>query len=156
MSRQISCGLLMFRRINNFLEIFLVHPGGPYFKNKNMGTWSIPKGISDSFDVDMLETAKREFEEEVGFLPVGNFFPLGNVVQNKYKIVYCWGFETHINKDIIVNSNLTTIEYPAGSSLNITIPEVDEGKFFNVSDAIIAINAKQSIFIHRLIEHLKS
>jgi 8-oxo-dGTP pyrophosphatase MutT (NUDIX family) len=88
----LSAGLLMYRIRDGQLEVFLAHPGGPYFKHKDDGAWTIPKGESEP-DEDLLQAAKREFEEETGITPIGPFIPLTPVTQKGEKIVHAWAFE---------------------------------------------------------------
>src|SRR6266550_7467148 len=87
---RVSAGLLMFRRTNGGLEVLLVHPGGPFWVNKDEGAWSIPKGEPEP-DEDLLEHARIEFEEELGFPPKGDCIPLGSVKQRGGKAVHAWG-----------------------------------------------------------------
>jgi predicted NUDIX family NTP pyrophosphohydrolase len=83
MNEKLSAGLLMFARNNGELKLFLVHPGGPFFTKKDEGYWSIPKGLPEEDENDLLETAKREFEEETGIIPSGEFIPLGTHYSEK-------------------------------------------------------------------------
>src|ERR1700720_3405943 len=88
----ISAGLLMFRKKNDSLEFLLVHPGGPFWKNKDDGAWSIPKGEAQT-EEDLLTRAQIEFEEELGIKPAGSFIPLGSIKQKGGKTVHAWAFE---------------------------------------------------------------
>src|SRR3954467_9127389 len=133
----ISAGLLMFRRRAGGVEIFLVHPGGPFWKNKDAGAWSIPKGLVDAGE-EPLAAACREFQEETGFLPVGwapptaapeRFIPLGTVQQKAGKLIHAWAFEGDADADAI-KSNTTRIELPRGSGRWIEVPEVDRAGWF--------------------------
>src|SRR6184192_2586564 len=90
--QKVSAGLLMFRRRQNYLEFLLAHPGGPFWKNKDAGAWTIPKGELQA-DEDPLAAAKREFEEELGFKPEGRFIELTPVQQKGGKLVRAWSFE---------------------------------------------------------------
>ena len=87
-----SAGLLMYRQKNNELEFFIVHPGGPYWKNKDEQSWSIPKGEIE-FSEQVLETAKREFKEETGIIPKEPFIPLGTAQLKSGKIIHAWAFQ---------------------------------------------------------------
>src|SRR6187431_21510 len=92
MSQRVSAGLLMYRRRNSSLEVLLVHPGGPFFKNKDAGAWTIPKGEPNE-DEDLLAVAVREFEEETGLTPQPPYLPLDPVRQKAGKVVHAWAFE---------------------------------------------------------------
>src|SRR5947207_14120311 len=92
----ISAGLLMFRRLPKGLQVLLVHPGGPFWKNKDAGAWTIPKGLANP-DEDLLASAKREFEEETGFKPSGKFLALAPIKQKSGKLVYAWAVEGDID-----------------------------------------------------------
>lgn len=136
-----SAGLLMFRLRDNSLEVFLAHPGGPFWKNKDAGAWSIPKGEVEEGE-DLLATAKREFEEEIGTKPQGPFYPLGSVTQKSGKIVHAWAFEGDCDPSKI-NCNTCEIEWPPRSGKMITISEIDRAEFFNIRDASEKINPAQ-------------
>src|SRR5271156_5970864 len=105
-----SAGLLMFRRLSNGLEVFLVHPGGPLWAKKDKGAWTIPKGEYDA-DESPLAAAQREFEEETGFHATGEFVDLGSIKQKSGKIVTAWAFEGDCDPDKLI-SNKCEIEWP--------------------------------------------
>ena len=84
-----SAGLLLYRKVRGSTEVFLVHPGGPFWANKDEGAWPIPKGEFDAGE-DPLDTAKREFQEETGMVAEGEFQPLKPIRQKSGKIVYSW------------------------------------------------------------------
>lgn len=149
-----SAGLMMYAFKNNELFVFLVHPGGPYFKNKDEGFWSIPKGLPEDEDESMLESAKREFEEETGIKPEGEFIDLGNVKQKSGKVVFCYAFETDEVRKIEVVCNLFDLEWPPKSGKFIRIPEIDGGKFFDRETSREKINSAQIKFIERLEDKL--
>ena len=92
MGQKVSAGLLMYRIREAKVEVFIVHPGGPYFAKKDDGYWTIPKGEVHKSE-DLLETAEREFEEEVGVKPHGPYTPLGTIIQKGGKLVHGWAFE---------------------------------------------------------------
>jgi predicted NUDIX family NTP pyrophosphohydrolase len=149
-----SCGLLMYRIINEKLEVFLVHPGGPFFKNKDNGVWSIPKGLQDDGE-DKLESAKREFEEETGIkVTTDKFIDLGSVILKSGKKVFCWGFEGDIKPGYELISNKFRIELPNGSGNYYEYPETDKAEFYPEDAALIKINSEQKEFIIRLKEYL--
>ena len=144
---KISCGLLMYR-IKNSLEVFLVHPGGPFWKDKNKGAWSISKGEIEDGE-NFLEAAIREFKEETGIKPECKFIPLGSVKQKSGKIVHAWAFEGEWN-GFLMKQNMIEIEFPYGSGKKIKIPEIDKADFFNLEKAKEKIIPAQVEFIKRL------
>lgn len=150
-----SAGLLMFRRKNAALEVLLVHPGGPYFQNKDDGAWTIPKGeVAD--DEDFLARARIEFEEELGFAASGSWLELGSVIQKGGKTVHAWAFAGDLRDDFKVVSNTFEMEWPPRSGKMQRFPEVDRASFFAIEDAKQKINAAQAVFLDRLIEQLDS
>jgi len=152
---KISAGLLMYRRKGEHLELFLVHPGGPYFVNKWDGYWSIPKGIVESGEKP-LASAIREFEEETGLFPESeSFIELGTITQKNGKIVHAWAFEGDWNEDQKLVSNTFTMEWPPRSGCEQEFPEIDQGKFFDLSTVHEKVNECQWPLIERLIDHLE-
>jgi predicted NUDIX family NTP pyrophosphohydrolase len=145
---RISAGLLMYRIYDGKLQVLLAHPGGPYFKNKDEGAWSIPKGEVEP-DEDLLDTAKREFEEETGVTPKGPFIALTPVTQKGGKIVHAWTFEGDCDPSAIV-SNTFTIEWPPKSGRQMDFPEIDQADFFDVAAAKRKIKAAQVALIEEL------
>ena len=119
-----SAGLLLFRkRLTVGLEVFLVHPGGPFWAKKDDGSWSIPKG-EFAEDEDPLEAAKREFQEETSLRVAGPFYPLEPARQPGGKIVYVWAARADLDASAI-RSNTFTIEWPRNSGKMREFPEVD-------------------------------
>ena len=108
-----SAGLLMYRRRHGVLEVFLVHPGGPFWQKKDAGSWSIPKGEYTT-EEDPLEVAKREFQEETGFRASGEFVPLTSRKQPSGKIINAWAFEGDCDASTI-KSNTFSMEWPPRS-----------------------------------------
>lgn len=143
-----SAGLLMYRIEEKGLEVFLVHPGGPYWMHKDEGAWSIPKGEFLA-DEDPLEAAKREFAEETGFQASGDFKKLGPIRQKSGKMVLAWAFEGDLDASNI-KSNTFTIEWPPRSGKQQAFPEVDKGEWFSVEQAKLKINAKQIALLDEL------
>ncbi len=139
----------MYTIKNGRLKIFLVHPGGPYFTNKDTGYWGIPKGLTEN-DEELLESAKREFEEETGIKPEGEFLPLGSVVQKGGKTVHAWAFEWENDEKLEIVCNTFKMEWPPKSGKFREFPEVDKGEFFSEEDAKVKINSAQFSFIERL------
>lgn len=143
-----SAGILLYRLQESKLQVLLVHPGGPYYKNKDTGIWSIPKGeFSD--DEDPLLAAQREFEEETGQQLSGNFIPLQSIKQKGGKTVYAWAIEGYIDASAVV-SNTFKMEYPYKSGKWIEVPEVDAAGWFDVETAKTKINTAQAALVEEL------
>ena len=147
-SRKISAGMLLFRRTAGKLEIFLAHPGGPFWTRQEEGTWTIPKGVIEEGE-DPLDAAQREFREETGIEPQPPFLPLGSIRQKAGKTVHAWAWEGDADAATIV-SNLMRIEWPRGSGRWQTYPEVDRCAWFDPRGAREKINAAQAELIERL------
>lgn len=145
-----SAGLLMYRRTGRELEVFLVHPGGPFWAAKDAGAWTLPKGEYVDGE-EPLEAAKREFAEETGFAALGEFIDLGTVRQTSGKIVNAWAFEGDCEPEKLV-SNFCEIEWPPRSGKKMEIPEVDRGAWFTLKDARGAILKSQQEFLDVLAE----
>ena len=144
-----SAGLLLYRRsAKGALEVFLVHPGGPFWARKDLGAWTIPKGEPDQGE-EALAAAKREFAEETGFAVGESFLELGSVKQAGGKIVSAWAFAGDCDPELLV-SNTCEIEWPPRSGRSITIPEVDRGAWFSLAEAERRILASQTPFLERL------
>lgn len=147
---KISAGLILYRKKENRLEVLLIHPGGPFWVKKDLSAWSIPKGEIGS-EEDHLAAAKREFEEEVGFAPAGEFLPLGSVVQKNGKTVHAWAFEGDCDPKSI-KSDTFTMEWPPRSGRQQTFPEADRAEFFDDETAKQKINPAQAEFLSKLRE----
>ena len=147
-----SAGILMYRRAGPALELLLVHPGGPFWKKRDAGGWSIPKGEYAPGE-DPLAVAVREFEEETGARPAGEFRPLGDVVQKGGKIVAAWAVEGDLDPTTI-RSNTFEIEWPPKSGRKAAFPEVDRAGWFSPDEAREKILPSQSPFIARLEERI--
>jgi predicted NUDIX family NTP pyrophosphohydrolase len=145
-----SAGLLMFRKKEGTLEVLLVHPGGPYFRNKDEGAWTIPKGEVGE-DEERLTRAKIEFEEEVGIAPVGDWIELGTVKQKGGKVVHAWAFEGNLGRDFQLRSNTFQLEWPPHSGKVQAFPEIDKAQFFSVEEARRKMNVAQTVFLDRLL-----
>jgi len=146
---RLSAGIVLFRRRNLALEVFLVHPGGPFWKNKDLGAWSIPKGEFETGD-DPLQAAQREFEEETGsHLAPGPFISLGEVRQKGGKIVTAWAIEGDIDAANI-RSNTFTMEWPPRSAKSQQFLEVDRAAWFGLAEAREKLLAGQHPFLDRL------
>ncbi len=145
---KISAGLLLFRRGRAGLELFLAHPGGPFWSRKDAGAWTIPKGLIEPGE-DPLDAARREFEEETGIAPQGPFLPLGSIRQKAGKEIHAWAWEGDADPDR-VTSNLARTEWPRGSGRWLTFPEVDRCGWFGPEAAREKINSAQAELISRL------
>jgi predicted NUDIX family NTP pyrophosphohydrolase len=147
---KISAGLLMFRRTESGTQVLLVHPGGPFWKNKDDGAWSIPKGEAAEAE-DLLAAAKREFEEELGFAPRGTFLPLPAIKQKGGKVVHAWRVEGDCDPSQL-RSNTFEMEWPPKSGKRVSFPEVDRAAWFDLNDARRKILASQLPFLDQLEE----
>jgi predicted NUDIX family NTP pyrophosphohydrolase len=139
---------LLFRRIRGRLEVFLAHPGGPFWKGRDAGAWTIPKGLAEPGE-DLLAAACREFEEETGLHPKGPFLSLGAIRQKAGKVVHAWAWEGDADPDR-VTSNTMTAEWPRGSGRWLTFPEVDRCAWFTAEAAREKLNPAQSELLDRL------
>lgn len=137
----------MFRRRVRGLEVFLVHPGGPFWQKKDIGAWSIPKGEYLNGE-DELAAAKREFEEETGVRPEGEFICLGRVIQPGGKAVNAWALEGDCTTKI--RSNTFSLEWPPKSGQKREFPEVDRADWFPLQEARVRIHRGQIEFLERL------
>lgn len=155
MKSKTSAGVLMFRKKKGEIEVLLVHPGGPYFRNKDEGAWTIPKG-EVAEDEDLLERARIEFEEELGIGAAGRWMELGSVKQKGGKTVHAWAFAGDLENDFKLASNTFEMEWPPRSGKVQQFPEVDRAGFFPVEEARRKINEAQIAFIDRLIEQLEA
>ena len=123
------------------MEALLVHPGGPFWKKKDAGAWTLPKGEVEPAE-DALETARREFAEETGIQPQGEFLSLSEVVQKGGKIVRAWAFEGDCDPAAI-RSNTFSLEWPPRSGRKQEFPEIDRAGFFPLEEARKKINPAQ-------------
>jgi predicted NUDIX family NTP pyrophosphohydrolase len=128
-----SAGILLFRRGADGLQVFLVHPGGPFWAHKDDGAWSIPKGECAPAE-DLLQAAQREFQEETGTSVAGTFLPLPAVRQSGGKTVTAWALEGELDPAHL-RSNTFALQWPPGSGLQQTFPEVDRGGWFGLDEA---------------------
>jgi predicted NUDIX family NTP pyrophosphohydrolase len=148
MRLNVSAGLLLFRRPCDKLEVFLAHPGGPFWENRDLGAWTVPKGLVEGGE-DPLAAAVREFEEETGIRPEGPFLPLGSVRQKAGKLVHAWAWEGEADPRR-ARSNTMRAEWPCGSGRWLTFPEVDRCEWFDAERARGKINPAQAELIDRL------
>jgi predicted NUDIX family NTP pyrophosphohydrolase len=149
--RQVSAGILAFRRKHG-LELLLAHPGGPFWRKRDEGAWSIPKGLVENDD--LLATARREFNEETGLTAGGDFIALKPLRQKGGKLVH--GFALEADYDLSnFASNRFEIEWPPHSSKRQSFPEIDRIAYFDVATARRKILPGQRPFIDELVERLK-
>ena len=145
---KISAGLLMYRRREGGLDVFLVHPGGPFWARKDAGAWSIPKGEIDPAE-EPLAAARREFTEETGHSAEGRFRPLPPITQAGGKVVQAWAVEGDVDPAAL-RSNTFTIEWPPRSGRQQNFPEVDRAAWFPIDVARRKINPAQAALLDEL------
>jgi predicted NUDIX family NTP pyrophosphohydrolase len=144
----VSAGLLLYRRSAGGLEVFLAHPGGPFWRQRDAGAWTIPKGVVNEGE-ELLAAAQREFEEETGVHASGPFLSLGSVRQRSGKQVHAWAWEGDADP-ALVTSNSMKCEWPRGSGTWITFPEVDRCAWFDLPTARGKLLAAQAELLDRL------
>jgi predicted NUDIX family NTP pyrophosphohydrolase len=147
---KLSAGLLLFRRTRGALEVFLAHPGGPFWKHRDEGAWTIPKGLVEPGE-ERLDAARREFEEETGIAPAGPFLPLGSVTQKAGKTIHAWAWEGDADPEA-VKSNVVPVQ---GGDPRQGFPEIDRCEWFAAEVARQKLNPAQAAFIDRLEEALR-
>ncbi|WP_374950855.1 NUDIX domain-containing protein [Mucilaginibacter sp.] len=143
-----SAGILLYRKTNGEPQVFLVHPGGPFWKNKDVGAWSIPKG--EFLDEEgPLKAAQREFEEETGQVVSGDFVQLTPVKQKSGKMIYAWCLQGNIDHTAI-KSNLFEMEWPPKSGRRASFEEVDRADWFDLTTARLKIIPGQVALLNEL------
>jgi predicted NUDIX family NTP pyrophosphohydrolase len=150
LSRKQSAGLLLFRRTGERIEVLLGHPGGPFWRNKDLGAWSIPKGFVAQGE-GPLAAARREFAEETGYKPRGKSVSLGDAKQPGGKIVHIWAIEGDWDAGEL-RSNQFEMEWPPRSGRLQIFPELDRAAWFSIAEARKRILTGQAVFLDRLIE----
>jgi predicted NUDIX family NTP pyrophosphohydrolase len=145
---KISAGILLYRKREGGLQVFLVHPGGPLWAKKDLGAWSVPKGEIDIGE-DGLSAARREFEEETGFSVSGRFIPLSPVKLKSGKLVHAWAVEGDCDPGK-VRSNTFPMEWPPKSGRRQEFPEIDRAAWFGQEEAKEKINEGQVPLIEEL------
>jgi predicted NUDIX family NTP pyrophosphohydrolase len=148
-----AAGILVYRNKDKQLGIFLVHPGGPIHKNKDLGAWQIPKGEFEK-DEEPFDAARREFKEETGQEVDGIFIELKPVKYKSGKIIYAWAVQGEVDEDK-VSSNFFSMEWPPKSGRQQEFPEVDRGEWFTIEQAKQKILPALVPFIDELVEKLK-
>jgi predicted NUDIX family NTP pyrophosphohydrolase len=151
---RISAGLLMYRIHRGVVEVLLAHPGGPFFRYKDDGVWSIPKG-EPAVGEDLLATAQREFAEETGLMATGPFLPLNPIRQKGGKLVHAWAFSGDCNPDVL-SSNTFAMEWPPKSGQIKDFPEINRADFFDLATARAKIKAGQEALLDELESRLKA
>jgi predicted NUDIX family NTP pyrophosphohydrolase len=147
-----SAGVLMYRRSGDSIEVFLIHPGGPFWAKKDFGAWSIPKGQYED-DEAPLDAARREFREETGFDADGEFIPLAPIKQKSGKVVSAWAVEGSIDATAI-ESNTFSMEWPPKSGRQTEFPEADGAGWFSPDEARVKLNPAQAVLVDSLCAHL--
>jgi predicted NUDIX family NTP pyrophosphohydrolase len=148
----VSAGLLMYRKAAR-LEVLLVHPGGPFFAKKDLGAWTIPKGVPASSE-PLLAAAIREFREETGLAPHAPYLELGSIRQKGGKLVHGWAFEGELPQGFVLASNSFELEWPPRSGQRRAFPEIDRAELFELARAHEKINPAQRAFLERLAQAL--
>jgi predicted NUDIX family NTP pyrophosphohydrolase len=143
-----SFGILMYKMVSGRPEFLLAHPGGPFFKNKDLGAWSIPKGEGNENE-EPLVAAIREFEEETGVRPEGSFIYLEPVTQKGGKQVHCWAVEGNFDVEML-KSNVFPMVWPPKSGKTVMVPEVDRAEWFDYDSARTKINERQAGFLEQI------
>ena len=143
-----SAGILLYRQKDRATEVFLVHPGGPFWKKKDAGAWTVPKGEINEQE-DALAAALREFTEETGGVLKGTFIPLAPIVQKAGKKVYAWAVAGDMDAAAI-QSNTFSMEWPPRSGKQVAFPEVDKAGWFEIGEAREKINPGQVGFLEQL------
>lgn len=151
---KVSAGLLIYKKVKASLSVLLVHPGGPYWANRDIGAWSVPKGEVEDGE-DLLEAAHRELAEETGFTVTGVATPLGQVRQSGGKIVYAWSILGDVDLTTF-RSGTFEMEWPRGSNAIRSFPEVDKVEWFDIEEAHRRINPAQCAFLDTLNSNFNS
>ena len=147
---RVSAGLLMYRIRHGQIEVFIAHPGGPWFPNRDFDIWTIPKGELEAGEA-LFSAALREFEEEVGKKPNGPFIDLGSIRQKGGKTVYAWAFEGDWDENTPLHTTYFSMEWPPGSGQRQEFPEVDRAGFFAIDQARDRLKVAQQPLLDRLL-----
>jgi predicted NUDIX family NTP pyrophosphohydrolase len=147
-----SAGLVVFRRSPDGIEVLLVHPGGPIWAKKDVGAWSIPKGELEEGEPP-LDAAIREFEEETGCRPAGDFLPLEPLRQPGGKLVFAWAVSFDLDPSSLT-SNTFSMEWPPRSGRRQEFPEIDQARWFGLAEARLKILQGQVPFLDQLARHV--
>jgi predicted NUDIX family NTP pyrophosphohydrolase len=150
---KVSAGLLLYRVRAGRLQVLLVHPGGPFWARKDSSAWFLPKGEAHPNE-ELLSAARREFQEETGLAPEGEFLPLGSIRQKSGKAVHAWAVRGNCDPRLI-RSNTFTLEWPPHSGTQRQFPEIDRGAFFTLAQAREKMHPAEFAFLLRLKEYLQ-
>ena len=150
MAKKISGGLLLYNLTGGSPRFLVAHPGGPFFRKRDEGWWSIPKGEPEEGE-EIFDAAIREFEEETGLCPEGPYLELGDVMQKNGKRVHAWGFEGKWEDGRIPECNEITLEFPKGSGKLWTFPEIDQAELLSPENAKKKLREEQHPFVDRLL-----
>ena len=153
-TRIVSAGILLYRWVGDEIEVLIAHPGGPFWKRRDAGAWTIPKGLVEKGE-SLLEAARREFMEETGLDPGDALVSLGAITQKSGKTIHVWATAGDFDPDEL-ESNLVEIEYPRGSGRIIQFAEIDRVMWAQPPVAQEKLNQAQAVLIERLIEILQS
>jgi predicted NUDIX family NTP pyrophosphohydrolase len=148
---EISCGLLMYVLEGDEREVLLAHPGGPYWRGKDLGAWSIPKGLADPGE-NLLIAAQREFTEETGLVAQPPFLQLTPLKQKSGKLVHCWAFRG-ADLPVVIGQSMFELEWPPHSGRTQRFPEVDEARLFGIDETLTKILPGQAAFIQELVSN---
>ena len=148
MPKKVSAGILLYRRRNRQVEVFLVHPGGPFWAKKDLGAWTLPKGEIEEGE-DPLAAARRELTEETGFTIDGDFRRLTPLRQPSGKIIHGWAVEGDCDPAAL-RSNTFEMEWPPKSGKRASFPEVDRAQWFSLDEARRRIIAGQAAFLEEV------
>lgn len=151
---KVSAGLLMYRIRERSLEVLLIHPGGPLWRGRDAGAWTIPKGMPEAGE-DLLAAARREFTEETAHAPEGDFIALAHVTQKGGKVVHAWAIEGEFHAAQF-KSNTFTLEWPPRSKRFAEFPEADRAEFFPLPAARAKINPAQVALLDELEQNLRT
>ena len=148
-----SAGILLYRLRDNGIEVLLAHPGGPFWSGKDIGAWSIPKGLSEANE-DPLQAAKREFMEETGVDVDGKFIDLGIIRQPSRKMIHIWALKLDLDVGRL-QSNQFTMQWPRKSGIMMQFPEIDRAEWFDIERARLKIHKGQAGFLDRLLSKIQ-
>jgi predicted NUDIX family NTP pyrophosphohydrolase len=150
---KLSAGLLLFRRVDDGIEVLVAHPGGPIWARRDTGAWSIPKGAANDGE-SLIDAAYREFEEETGHpAPVDGAIDLGDVRMRSGKVVHGWGVEGDLDPAQL-RSMYVQVEWPPKTGRIVTVPEIDRVAWVRPTEARRRLNPAQASFVDRLLQAL--
>ncbi len=149
-----SAGVLLYRRAGDSVEVLIAHPGGPIWARRDTAAWSIPKGAPLDSELDLLVSARREFEEETGHrAPDGIPIDLGEVRMRSGKVVHAWAYEGNLDPRTVASIE-AEVEWPPKTGLTVTVPEIDRVMWARPAEARRRLNPAQAEFVDRLLAAL--